>query len=201
MSVITRVYEDFTTAERARASLDTLGRGDVEISILGNERMREHYGQAEPVRDDASGTATGAGTGAGIGAVAGAGAGLLAGLGMIAIPGIGPLVAAGWLAATAVGAAGGAVVGGAVGALADIGISDSDAPIFHEAMRRGNVALTVRFPEERRAEVTAALDRVPAVGFRDLRSRFEDDGWLYDTAEAEHQERLRNPGSTRIPPL
>lgn len=197
MSVITRVYDDFTTAERARASLDTLGRGDVEISILGNEGMREHYGQAEPVRDNESGTATGAG----IGAVAGAGAGLLAGLGMIAIPGIGPLVAAGWLAATAVGAAGGAVVGGAVGALADIGISDSDAPIFHEAMRRGNVALTVRFPEERRAEVTAALDRVPAVGFRDLRSRFEDDGWLYDTAEAEHQERLRNPDPTRIPPL
>lgn len=197
MSVITRVYDDFATAERARESVRALGRTDVEVSVLGNEALRGHYRDTDTVPDDT----TGAATGAGVGAVAGGGAGLLAGLGIIAIPGIGPLVAAGWLAATAVGAVGGAVLGGAVGALADLGISDTDAPVFHEAMRRGNVALTVRFPEEQRAAVTAALDQVPATGFRDLRSRFEADGWLYDTAEAERQERLRNPDTTRFPPL
>lgn len=197
MAVLTRVYEDFATAERARASLDALGWGDIEVSILGNERMREHYASVNSAPNDMSGTATGAG----IGAVAGGGAGLLAGLGMLAIPGIGPLVAAGWLAATAVGAAGGAAVGGTIGALTDIGISEADAPVFHEAMQRGNVALTVRFPEERRAEVTAALAKVREVGIGDLRSRFEVGGWRYDEAEAERQARLREHDPSRIPPL
>ena len=194
MAVITRVYEDFATAERARTSLESLGIADVEVSVLGDQRLNEHYGRTD---EEASGTAAGAG----LGALAGGGAGLLAGLGMIAIPGIGPLVAAGWLAATAAGAVGGAVVGGAIGALTDIGISDADAPVFHEAMRRGNVALTVRFPEEARARVISALDRVQGVGFGDLRARFEADGWRYDTAEAERQTRLRDPGHGRIPPL
>lgn len=197
MAVLTRIYDDVATAERARASLDSLGWSDVEVSVLGNDRMREHYGSLDAAPRDLSGTATGAG----IGAVAGGGAGLLAGLGMLAIPGIGPLVAAGWLAATAVGAAGGAAVGGTIGALADIGISEADAPVFHEAMQRGNVALTVRFPEERRAEVTAALAKVPEVGIGDLRSRFEGGGWRYDEAEAERQARLRDHDPSRLPPL
>lgn len=209
MAVITRVFEDFATAERARASLEALGTSKVEIAMLGDERMHDHYRAAghvdpvpvDPARDTAAQESTVAATGAGIGAVAGGGAGLLAGLGMIAIPGLGPLVAAGWLAATAVGAVGGAVVGGALGALTDIGISDADAPVFHEAMRRGHVALTVRFPEEDRAEVLAALDSVSDVALTDLRTRYEADGWRYDDAEAERQERLRNPALGRLPPL
>lgn len=192
MAVMTRVFEDFDTAERARGNLLALGLGDVETCMLGNESMRNHYGRGTV--DTAPGHASGVATGAGLGAVAGGGAGLLAGLGMIAIPGIGPLVAAGWAAATAVGALGGAAVGGAVGAIADLGITDAEAPIFHEAMRRGHVALTVRFPENSRDLVIAALDRVSPVQFEDLRSRYEAEGWLYDDAEAARQERLRNAG-------
>jgi hypothetical protein len=68
-------------------------------------------------RDGVDDRAEGAGKGAGIGAGVGGTAGLLAGLGLLAIPGLGPVVAAGWLAATAVGAAAGAATGGIVGAL------------------------------------------------------------------------------------
>lgn len=150
MAVITRVYEDFTAAARARSALQALNNPRIEVGMLGDERLRSHYDTYDSTMDATDAETSGAATGAGVGAVAGGGAGLLAGLGMIAIPGIGPLVAAGWLAATAVGAVGGAVVGGTIGALTDLGISDEDAPVFDEAMRRGNVALTVRFPEELR---------------------------------------------------
>lgn len=57
----------------------------------------------------------------------GGGAGLLAGLGILAIPGLGPVLAAGWLASTLVGAGAGAATGGLVGALAGAGIDDADA--------------------------------------------------------------------------
>jgi hypothetical protein len=63
-------------------------------------------------RDGVDDRAEGAGKGAGIGAGLGGAADLLAGLGLLAIPGLGPVVAAGWLTATAVGAAAGAATGG-----------------------------------------------------------------------------------------
>ncbi len=199
MAVITRVYDDFASAERARANLEALGIANIDVSMLGDERLRQHYGRG--VIDTRPEEVSGAATGLGVGAVAGGGAGLLAGLGMIAIPGIGPLVAAGWLAATAVGAVGGAVVGSAIGSLADIGITEAEAPVFHEALRRGSVALTVRFPDASLDAVTKALDHVSGIGLADLRNRYEAEGWIYDDAEAARQERLRNSDPGRIPPL
>jgi hypothetical protein len=70
-----------------------------EISVLANHELSEKY--------DAVADATGAGPGAGVGPAIGGAADLLAGLGLIAIPGLGPTVAAGWLASTAVGAVAG----------------------------------------------------------------------------------------------
>src|SRR5207344_1400083 len=64
-----------------------------------------------------------AGAGAGVGAAVGGTAGLLAGLGLMAIPGVGPVVAAGWLVATTVGAAAGAATGGLIGGLTGAGVS------------------------------------------------------------------------------
>lgn len=185
MSVVTRLYDDYEAARSARDNVTALVLPGVEVSILGNESLRQSYeneyrndpvtGRPDLVDDDpeTSGTATGAGMGAAIGG----GAGLLAGLGMLAIPGVGPLVAAGWLAATTVGAAGGALAGGTVGAIVDLGFSDEDLPVFSEAMRRGSVAVSVRFPESSRLEVEAALDAVSTTSLRDRRSLYEQDGW------------------------
>ena len=71
-------------------------------------------------------------------------AGLLAGLGLLAIPGLGPVVAAGWLAATAVGAAAGAATGGVVGALTEAGVSREDADSYAEGVRRGGTLVSAR---------------------------------------------------------
>ena len=75
----------------------------------------------------------------------GGAAGLLAGLGLLAIPGIGPVVAAGWLAATAAGAAAGGATGGIIGALSRSPASAKTKPhVYAEGVRRGGTLVTVR---------------------------------------------------------
>jgi len=70
--------------------------------------------------------------------------GLLAGIGSLAIPGVGPVVAAGWLVATLAGAGLGAVGGGLVGALTGAGISHEEAETYNEGVKRGGSLVTVQ---------------------------------------------------------
>ena len=180
MSVITRIYDNYERARRACDAVNGLGLMSVDASMAGNDSFKSYHETYRTGVDGRTVTdATGTGTGAGIGAMVGGGAGLLAGLGMLAIPGLGPLVAAGWLAATAVGAAGGAVAGGAIGALADLGIDEADAPIYSEAVRRGGVLVTARFPEEHRYAVETALGG-PRGGIDERRRAYESEGWRAD---------------------
>ncbi len=199
MPVTTIVYDDYASAQAAMSTMNALGLSGVAVSLIGDEGFRE-YDQGVIQRDIITGRAvtvssdpdaSGTSTGAGIGAVIGGGGGLLAGLGMLAIPGVGPVVAAGWLAATAVGAIGGALAGGAVGAIVDLGLSESDAPVFSEAIRRGGVAVSVRFPEESRSAVMTALDNTPTRSLDDRRIGYEAEGWRSEETEEERQIRLR----------
>ena len=86
-------------------------------------------------------------------------AGLLAGLGLLAIPGIGPVVAAGWLASTAAVAVAGGATGGLIGALTQSGIGEQEAHAYAEGVRRGGTLVTVRVPDTDWARVEAILDR------------------------------------------
>ena len=107
--VVTALYDSYDSAVAAVNALEDAGFPHSEISIVSNNDDDRYP------RDDRTKTAEDAGKGAGIGAAIGGVGGLLTGLGLMAIPGVGPVVAAGWLAATAAGAATGAVVGGAAG--------------------------------------------------------------------------------------
>ena len=78
---------------------------------------------------------------------------MLAGLGLLAIPGLGPVVAAGWLASTALGAAVGGAAGGLIGALTAAGVSKEDADIYAEGIRRGGTLVTARVPDAERRKV------------------------------------------------
>jgi hypothetical protein len=120
--------------------------------------------------------AEGAGKGAGVGAGVGGAAGLLAGLGLLAIPGLGPVVAAGWLAATAVGAAAGAATGGIVGALTEAGVSREDADTYAEGVRRGGTLVSARVAETDRSRLDAVLNE-SAVNLRDRSTAWQKDGW------------------------
>jgi hypothetical protein len=175
---ISRLYDNYADAQKAVQGLETAGVPHSDISIVANN-SDSWYGNGKKVDRDHDGVddrAEGAGKGAGIGAGVGGAAGLLAGLGLLAIPGLGPVVAAGWLAATAVGAAAGAATGGIVGALTEAGVSKEDAPLYAEGVRRGGTLVSAKVPDAERARLDAVLSQ-SAVNLQDRSAAWRKSGW------------------------
>ena len=175
---ISRLYDNYTAAQKGVQRLESAGVPHSDISIVANN-SDSWYGNDQKVdrdRDGVDDRAEGAGTGAGIGAGIGGTAGLLAGLGLLAIPGLGPVVAAGWLAATAVGAAAGAATGGIVGALTEAGVSAEDADRYAEGVRRGGTLVSARVPDADRTRLDTVLNE-SAVNLQDRSAAWQKSGW------------------------
>src|SRR5436189_2519927 len=156
---ISRLYDNYSNAQRAVGRLESAGVPHSDISIVANNS--DGWFSADKKdrdRDGVDDRAESAGKGAGIGAGLGGAAGLLAGLGLLAIPGLGPVVAAGWLAATAVGAAAGAATGGIIGALTEAGVSEEDAHSYAEGIRRGGTLVSARVADADRGHFDALLN-------------------------------------------
>src|SRR6187397_837771 len=148
---ISRLYDNYNDAQRAVQRLEAAGVPHSDISIVANN-SDSWWNADKKIDRDADGVddrAEGAGKGAGIGAGVGGAAGLLA------IPGLGPVVAAGWLASTALGAAAGAATGGVVGALTEAGVSKEDAPLYAEGVRRGGTLVSAKVPDADRSRLDA----------------------------------------------
>src|ERR1700730_9368604 len=131
-ATISRLYDNYADAQKAVQGLETAGVPHSDTSIVANN-SDSWYGNGKKVdraHDGIDDRAEGAGKGAGMGAGVGGAAGLLAGLGLLAIPGLGPVVAAGWLASTALGALAGGATGGIIGALTQAGVSKEEAPLY-----------------------------------------------------------------------
>jgi len=186
---ITRLFNSHNEAMAAVSDLEQAGVDRDDISIVASNADNWHDGH-EHKRADVDGdndAAEGAGKGAATGGVIGGGAGLLAGLGMLAIPGVGPVVAAGWLISTAVGAVAGAAVGGAtgglLGALKDAGHTDEEAQVYAEGVRRGGTLVSVRAPDDRAAEIGSLLDRA-GVDATLRGEAYRQEGWTGYDADA-----------------
>jgi len=178
-TTISRLYDNYSDAESAVTRLEGAGVPHSDISIVANNSDNwygSRSGKVDRDRDGVDDRAEGAGTGAGIGAGLGGAAGLLAGLGLLAIPGLGPVVAAGWLASTAVGAAAGAATGGIVGALTEAGVSKEDASRYAEGVRRGGTLVTARVPDQDRARLDALLHE-RSVNLQDRSAAWQKAGW------------------------
>ena len=173
MKTISRVYDTYAQARNAVGAVEAAGVPSSEVSLVANKYGSDKYENVE----DVSKASEGAGTGAGIGGAVGGGAGLLAGLGMLAIPGLGPVVAAGWLAALAVGAVAGAATGGLVGALIGSGISDDDAHVYSESVRRGGTLVSVRAEDGEAAHIQAVLDRYKPIDPVQRGADYRKSGW------------------------
>ena len=179
-TTISRLYDTYADAERAVTRLEEAGVPHSDISIVANNSDNwygSRSGKVDRDRDGVDDRAEGAGTGAGIGAGVGGAAGLLAGLGLLAIPGLGPVVAAGWLASVAVGAAAGAATGGIVGALTQAGVSREDASRYAEGVRRGGTLVTARVDESQRASVEQVLARFSGVDANTRGDEYRAGGW------------------------
>ena len=186
---LTRVYNDYASAELTVRELKDAGLGDSHIGIVASNADGWHKPGGSDVdpkhdkdRDGKDDRSEGAVTGGGLGAIAGGAAGVAAGLGMLAIPGIGPVVAAGWLAALAAGAIGGGVAGGIVGALVESGTSKENAELYAEALRRGGAIVTAKVSDDDEAKYAAIMDK-SAFDIAARESNYRNSGWNgYDPA-------------------
>jgi hypothetical protein len=183
---ISRLYDNYTAAAEAVRNLEQAGVPYSDISIVSNNADNWYSprttaaGRGSTIidrdRDGRDDRVEGAEAGAGIGGTAGGIVGLLTGLGLMAIPGVGPVVAAGWLVATAAGAAVGGAAGGIVGALTQAGTSNDDAYTYAEGIRRGGTLVSVRVPDADRARYEAILDR-SSVNLHDRNAAWRKSGW------------------------
>jgi hypothetical protein len=156
-----------TQAEVIVSRLHALGFSSNDISILlpdergTKEFAHEHHTKA-PEAAVAGGSAGGA---------AGGVLGLLAGLGSLAIPGLGPFIAAGPILAALSGAAVGAAMGGVVGALVGFGIPEYEAKQYEGKLRSGNILVSVH--TESAAERKQATDVFRRLGASDIGTQTE----------------------------
>jgi hypothetical protein len=136
------VFDDRDDAERAINGLRDAGFEPDQISVMA--RDRDEAGRL--AEDTGTEAGTGAATGALTGGLLGGVAGWLIGIGALAIPGVGPIIAAGPLAAALGGAALGAAGGGLIGALTGAGVPEEEARYYEDRFKSGGILLTVNAP-------------------------------------------------------
>ena len=161
------IFATPTSAERAVDHLLSVGFRHADISVLlpDGESTRTFALEKHTKAPE------GAATGASAGGVVGGTLGLLAGLGTLAIPGVGPLLAAGPIMAALAGLGVGGAVGGLVGALVGTGIPEVEARRYETRIRAGNVLVSVHCDTQ--AKIDAAGDALQATGAEDVSTTSE----------------------------
>lgn len=177
---ITALFDDYEEAAKAVDRIEAEGVPHADIAIVASNEDERHAGRVGASPGAAAherGAADGAGAGATVGGVLGGGAGLLAGLGLIAIPGLGPVVAAGWLVAAVTGAGVGAAAGGLLGALTGAGLSHADAETYAEGVRRGGTLVTVRAQADTAERVMHLLEKSGSIDLDERAQDWRAQGW------------------------
>jgi uncharacterized protein (TIGR02271 family) len=139
--------------------------------------------------------------GAGTGAAIGGGLGLVAGLASLAIPGFGPVIAAGPIASALAGAGIGAAAGGMIGALTHVGVPEHEAEYYAEGVRRGGVLVTVRAEDDRADDVADIMENHGAQDVEERAAEWQSSGWQPQHATAstsrQQQDTTWSAGETR----
>lgn len=170
------LFDDYQSARSAVTALQEAGFTSKDVSIVASNADNRYAEETD---------ASGAAKGAGVGGAVGAGAGILTALGVLAIPGLGPLVAAGVLATTLTTTVAGAAAGGLIGSLTDYGVSEKDAQLYAEGIRRGGTLVTVRTSDDRIEAAEGILRRHEPVDIDSRRSHYAKTGWsAYDPKSA-----------------
>ena len=178
-------------SEASAAARDVRAAGflpdDVNVVANNTQRTGTTTGTTTAARTEeanettASGAATGVLTGGALGGVAGLAASLMG----LAIPGVGPILAAGPIAAALAGAGAGAVAGGLIGGLTDMGVPEEHAQYYAEQVRRGGALVTVRVDESRADEAERILREHGAFDIEDRAVQWRSEGWTGYNPNAE----------------
>src|SRR5258708_7471726 len=210
MVTVCRLYDSYVDANLVIITLETAGVPPSETSAISNNsdawyRPAKTTG-IEPVQKDrAISEAGGKIDGATVDATAAAAASLIT---MLAIPGVGAVVGVGWLAAILGSMAVGGVAGGLLGALTNAGISQEDAQVFVEGVRRGGTLVVARVQQSELPRIEATMNQ-SAVKLQERCELYRKSGWqCFDpnavpyTADQVRSERARHapyrPCSTLI---
>ncbi len=175
------LYSNYSSVESAVDALQAAGFRNTDISVL----FPENVGTADPSKDFAvrkgtkapEGTATGATTGA----VVGGGLGWLAGIGALAIPGLGPFIAAGPIMAALAGVGVGGAIGGIAGALIGMGIPEYEAKRYEGRIKEGGILLSVH--SDSSDWTKRAKQILEQTGAQDISSTGESKGDFSNTDE------------------
>ena len=133
------IYKTRAEAEQAIDRLLASGFRSEDISVL----LQDNVGTKDFAHEKHTKAPEGATTGAVAGGAIGGTLGLLAGIGALAIPGVGPLIAAGPIMATLAGVGSGGVVGGLIGALSGMGIPEYEAKRYEGRVKEGGILVSV----------------------------------------------------------
>jgi len=166
----TAVFGIYRTRQAAEQGVDTLIQNSFrreDISVL----LPENIGTKDFAHQKGTKAPEGATTGAGTGVVVGGTLGLLAGIGAIAIPGLGPFIAAGPIMGLLAGAGTGGVVGGLIGALIGMGIPEYEAKRYEGMVREGGLLVSVHCDDS--DWVKRAKDILERTGAHDVSSAGE----------------------------
>ena len=180
------IFHDRAGAEAAVDRLTSAGFSNQDVSVLMSDKHGTQDFAAEKNTKAPEGTATGVGVGGTVGGTLG----LLAGIGALAIPGVGPLIAAGPIMATLAGVGVGGALGGLVGALVGMGIPEYEAKRYEGRVNDGGILLSVHC--ESSEEISRAKDILKAAGGDDIASSGEKAVSTH-TANAD---RLQDAGNT-----
>src|SRR6195256_470291 len=179
---ICRLYDSYTDANRVVLMLEAAGLPPSETSVISNNSdtwySAPKTANVVPLRKgsasrESDGKVEGAAIGAAIGATAAIAASLVT---MLAIPGVGAVVGAGWLAAVLGSMAIGGVTGGLLGALTNAGIHEEDAQVFVEGVRRGGTLVAARVPQAELPRTEAMMNQ-SAVNLEERRDLYRKSGW------------------------
>ncbi len=172
------IYKTVAQAERAVATLTSVGFANNDISVLLADAQSSHDFAHQKNTKAPEGTAAGAATGGIIGGTLG----LLAGIGTLAIPGIGPLIAAGPLVAALAGVGAGGAAGGIIGALVGMGIPEYEAKRYEGRVKDGGVLLSVHCDTSKQIE--RAKELLHNTGAEDVSSTGESSSQHQTTSYA-----------------
>jgi hypothetical protein len=167
---VVALFDNITDAQAAVRELLDNGFTRENLSLVSREGA-DQYGELLdplPMDDTIEGVASGA--------LLGGLTGLVVGLFALAIPGVGPVIAAGPIAAALTGAGVGAVTGGLVGALVDLGYDEDTAGYYAEGVRRGGVLLTVH-AGNRHDLAHSIVTRFNPVNIDDRVTDWRAEGW------------------------
>lgn len=193
------LFDNYAEAQSVVSELLGSGFTQDDISVMAKESRPENV-VVEYVEEDGTeqvhDMAKGAGTGAAIGGLAG----LLVGLASLAIPGVGPVLAAGPLATFIAGAGIGATAGGLISGLTRLGVPEKDANFYAEGVRRGGTLVSVNAPDERAESAVAVMKRHGAVEIDKRAAQWRQDGWTgFDESVTHAAYDAYTQGSTGAP--